>query len=237
MIEPSMGVSVFWGIPKTIGFSTKMVWLGWFGRTPIFRKACVVEQFNQFLVFIYSLSHRIQLYMVTWVPSIYPSHVSIYTIHGSYGYRKHIVVESPGWTISSGAMRWWPPTSGSPMLFSPAAVPKKAHETADGWGFLKSLPENTVSEVSGSLKSEFGLKPIDIQSSFILFMSSKPVLVGWSWDFSMGKPGCNLPWLGDGFNLIRILMTWGNGVWQPGCTTKKVVVSVKMLRLYPNLGR
>ena len=25
------------------------------------------------------------LYMVTWIPSIYPSHVSIYTIHGSYG--------------------------------------------------------------------------------------------------------------------------------------------------------
>ena len=24
--------------------------------------------------------------MVTWIPSIYPSHVSIYTIHGSYGY-------------------------------------------------------------------------------------------------------------------------------------------------------
>ena len=25
------------------------------------------------------------IYMVTWIPSIYPSHVSIYTIHGSYG--------------------------------------------------------------------------------------------------------------------------------------------------------
>jgi len=25
------------------------------------------------------------LYMVTWIPSIYPLYVSIYTIHGSYG--------------------------------------------------------------------------------------------------------------------------------------------------------
>ena len=25
------------------------------------------------------------LYMLTWIPSIYPSHVSLYTIHGSYG--------------------------------------------------------------------------------------------------------------------------------------------------------
>ena len=32
------------------------------------------------------------LYMVTWIPSIYPSHVSIYTRHGSYGWWNHVIV-------------------------------------------------------------------------------------------------------------------------------------------------
>ena len=31
------------------------------------------------------------LYMVTWIPSIYPN-VSIYTIHGSYGYSIYIYI-------------------------------------------------------------------------------------------------------------------------------------------------
>ena len=31
------------------------------------------------------IGSMVLLYMVTWIPSIYPSHVSIYTIHGSYG--------------------------------------------------------------------------------------------------------------------------------------------------------
>ena len=70
------------------------------------------------------------------------------------------MVESPGSTISSGAMRMGAADQRiANANFSPAAVPKKAHETPDGMGgFLKSLPENTVSEVSGSLESEFGSK-------------------------------------------------------------------------------
>ena len=35
------------------------------------------------------------IYGVPWIPSIYPSHVSIYTIHGSYGYG-----------VFSGRNRW-----------------------------------------------------------------------------------------------------------------------------------
>ena len=31
------------------------------------------------------IGSMVLLYMVTWIPSIYPSHVSTYTIHGSYG--------------------------------------------------------------------------------------------------------------------------------------------------------
>ena len=42
-------------------------------------------------------SHRIHgaaILMVTWIPSIYPSHVSIYTIHGSYGINCRIVFQN-----------------------------------------------------------------------------------------------------------------------------------------------
>ena len=37
---------------------------------------------------IVPIGSMVLLYMVTWIPSIYPSHVSIYTIHGSYGVGK-----------------------------------------------------------------------------------------------------------------------------------------------------
>jgi phage shock protein PspC (stress-responsive transcriptional regulator) len=37
------------------------------------------------------IGSMVLLYMVTWIPSIYPSHVSIYTIHGSYGIYNHTI--------------------------------------------------------------------------------------------------------------------------------------------------
>ena len=38
------------------------------------------------------IGSMVLLYMVTWIPSIYPIYVSIYTIHGSYGiYYKYII--------------------------------------------------------------------------------------------------------------------------------------------------
>ena len=41
-------------------------------------------------IYVYNIIHThdgsmVLLYMVSWIPSIYPSHVSIYTIDGSYG--------------------------------------------------------------------------------------------------------------------------------------------------------
>ena len=43
--------------------------------------------FTNILFFDQYISHRIHVcYMVTWIPSIYPLYVSIYKIHGSYGY-------------------------------------------------------------------------------------------------------------------------------------------------------
>ena len=43
------------------------------------------------------------LYMVTWIPSIYPLYVSIYTIHGSYGYIYilHYIKYISGWWFGS----------------------------------------------------------------------------------------------------------------------------------------
>ena len=36
-------------------------------------------------IYILPIGSMVLLYMVTWIPSIYPLCVSIYTIHGSYG--------------------------------------------------------------------------------------------------------------------------------------------------------
>ena len=36
------------------------------------------------------------LYMVTWIPSIYPLYVSIYTIHGSYGVGDYVIIQELG---------------------------------------------------------------------------------------------------------------------------------------------
>ena len=47
------------------------------------------------------IGSMVLLYMVTWIPSIYPLYVSIYTIHGSYGKGKLI------WTVWFGGLLLW----------------------------------------------------------------------------------------------------------------------------------
>ena len=130
-----------------------------------------------------------------------------------------------------GRCEWGPPTSGSPMpTFRQPLVPKKAHETPDGMGgFLKSLPENTVSEVSGSLESEFGSKHLKTNWHSVLVHSFhvQPVLCGMVMGFFHGKTWLQLTMIGG----------WGKWCMAARVYHKKVVVSVKMLRLYPNLGR
>ena len=50
----------------------------------------------------YPTGSMVLLYMVTWIPSIYPIHVSIYTIHGSYGYGRTAKHEVLGITGQNG---------------------------------------------------------------------------------------------------------------------------------------
>ena len=58
------------------------------------------------------------LYLVTWIPSIYTLYVSIYTIHGSYGYERIYELQ---------------------RMDNPSTKQKLRHD--ETWRFQKLIPE------------------------------------------------------------------------------------------------